>query len=59
MLLSMAPPTFAGFHDYDYQSPEGADPLAKGTILSEVQSAQGGIYLSGLIHTMSVIVGGH
>lgn len=30
---SMASPTFAGFHNYTYQSLEGADSLAKGKIL--------------------------
>ena len=41
-LLSTAPPTFADFQDHACQSPEGADSLAKGTILSMVESAQGG-----------------
>ena len=42
MLLSTAPPTFAHFEDYACQSLEGADSLAKGMILSMVESAQGG-----------------
>ncbi len=41
-LRSTAPPTFADFQDYACQSLEGADSLAKGTILSMVESAQGG-----------------
>lgn len=41
-LLSTAPPTFIDFQDYACRSPEGADSLAKGTILSMVESAQGG-----------------
>lgn len=42
MLLSTAPSTFVDFQDYACQSLEGADSLAKGTILSMVESAQGG-----------------
>ena len=37
----MAPPPFAGFHDYTYQRLEGADSPAKGKTLSKVKSAQG------------------
>ena len=40
-LFSTAPPSFAGFHACACHSPEGADLLATGTILSEVESAQG------------------
>ncbi len=39
--LSTAPSTFADFYDCDCQSLEGADSLAKDTILSKVDSAQG------------------
>ena len=41
-LRSTAAPTFADFQDYAFQSLEGADLLAKGTILSIVESAQRG-----------------
>ena len=41
-LRSTAAPTFVDFQDYAYQSLEGADLLANGTILSIIESAQGG-----------------
>lgn len=41
-LRSTAPPTFADFQDYACQSLKGANSLAKGTVLSMVESAQGG-----------------
>lgn len=44
-MLSIAPPPFAGFHDYTYQSLEGADSPVKGKTLSKVELAQGG-YIS-------------
>lgn len=40
-MLSMALPPFVGFHDYTYQSLEGANLPAKGKTLSKVKSAQG------------------
>ena len=59
-LFPTAPPIFAGFHDCGCPILEGADLLAKGTILSEVESAHGAcLYQVQPIHTISVIVGGH
>lgn len=55
-MLSMAPPPFAGFHDYTYQSLEGTDSPAKGKTLSEVESAQGGCICR--VHTYNLCDGG-
>ena len=53
---SMASPTFPGFHNYTYQSLEGADSLAKGKILSKVELAHGGYICQ--VHTYYLCDGG-
>ena len=56
LMWSMASPTFVGFHNYTYQSLEGADSLVKGKILSKVESAHGGYFCQ--VHTYYLCDGG-